>query len=152
MIKIFKWFILPMLYMYFECKIFFSGQSGKKLDKVSRDPRTGKGIIMVKYPCTYIVSCWKFTTVCFTLWIYAKNNLYLMTFFSHTREEFLCCQCMEEGEDEAGWSRSWPQQTILRRWTSQYCALIKKTDLLFNLLVVCVGKCCKNLFLSSLQI
>lgn len=27
----------------------FSGQSGKKLDKVSRDPRTGKGIIMVKY-------------------------------------------------------------------------------------------------------
>lgn len=49
MIKIFKWFILPMLYMYFECKIFFSGQSGKKLDKVSRDPRTGKGIIMVKY-------------------------------------------------------------------------------------------------------
>lgn len=49
MIKIFKLFILPILYMYFECKIFFSGQSGKKLDKVSRDPRTGKGIIMVKY-------------------------------------------------------------------------------------------------------
>lgn len=121
----YKWFILPMLYMYFECKIFFSGQSGKKLDKVSRDPRTGKGIIMVKYPCTYIVSCWKFTAVCFTLWIYAKNDAYLMTFFSHTREEFLCCQCMEKGEDEAGWSRSWPQQTILSRWTSQYCALIK---------------------------
>lgn len=130
----------------------FSGQSGKKLDKVSRDPRTGKGIIMVKYPCTYIVSCWKFTAVCFTLWIYAKNDAYLMMFFSHTREEFLCCQCMEKGEDEAGWSRSWPQQTILGCWTSQYCALIKKTDLLFNLLVVCVGKCCKNLFLSSLQI
>lgn len=33
----------------------FSGQSGKKLDKVSRDPRTGKGIIMVKYPRTYHV-------------------------------------------------------------------------------------------------
>lgn len=127
----YKWFILPILYMHFECKIFFSGQSGKKLDKVSRDPRTGKGIIMVKYPCTYIVSCWKFITVCFTLWIYAKNDAYLMTFFSHTREELLCCQCMEKGEDEAGWSRSWPQQTILGRWTSQYCAL-KTTDFLLN--------------------
>lgn len=66
-----------------------------------------------------------------TLWIYAKNDAYLMTFFSHTREEFLCCQCMEKGEDEAGWSRSWPQQTILGCWTSQYCAL-KTTDFLLN--------------------
>lgn len=128
--------MLLIIYFAYAIHVFwmqniFSGQSGKKLDKVSRDPRTGKGIIMVKYPCTYIVSCWKFTTVCFTLWIYAKNDAYLMTFFSHTREEFLCCQCMEKGEDEAGWSRSWPQQTILGCWTSQYCAL-KTTDFLLN--------------------
>lgn len=35
-------------YAIFWMQNIFSGQSGKKLDKVSRDPRTGKGIIMVE--------------------------------------------------------------------------------------------------------
>lgn len=52
--------ILPVLYFaIFWMQNIFSGQSGKKLDKVSRDPRTGKGIIMVEI--SMYLSCWKFT-------------------------------------------------------------------------------------------
>lgn len=44
--------MLLIIYFAYAIHVFwmqniFSGQSGKKLDKVSRDPRTGKGIIMV---------------------------------------------------------------------------------------------------------
>lgn len=125
-----------MIYFAYAIHVFwmqniFSGQSGKKLDKVSRDPRTGKGIIMVKYHVPTLYHVENYCCLVYSLNLCKEWCIFLMTFFSHTREEFLCCQCMEKGEDEAGWSRSWPQQTILGCWTSQYCAL-KTTDFLLN--------------------
>lgn len=78
-----------MIYFAYAIHVFwmqniFSGQSGKKLDKVSRDPRTGKGIIMV----TMYLHCimLKITAVWFTLWIYAKNDAYFWWHFSAIQE------------------------------------------------------------------
>ena len=38
---------------------------------------------------------------------YIPEMMYiLVNISSYTGKELVCCQCVEEGEDEAGWSRS----------------------------------------------
>lgn len=79
-----------MIYFAYAIHVFwmqniFSGQSGKKLDKVSRDPRTGKGIIMVKYhvPTLYHVENLLLSVLLFE---FMQRTIYIWWHFSAIQE------------------------------------------------------------------